>query len=171
MSPAQVTWQLWNRHWCERIPGIPWVDNVHVQKSLGIRLRKDYTICVWKNSCIKFLDVLLYPGHDQVSYAHCFSLNATVACNPQLCTSFRDLHLGIYATCTCKCNLKVAQINFNSYVCIGTHCTLVGSLLILIVYNATTSHQWECNNSQTITLCIHCASCQFSCMDIYKWYM
>ena len=31
---------------CERIPGIPRVDNVHVQKSLGMRLRKDYTICV-----------------------------------------------------------------------------------------------------------------------------
>ena len=94
-----------------------------------------HNLCMKKLMYNIFLDVLLYPGHDQVSYAHCFSLNATVACNPQLCTFFRDLHLGIYATCTYKCNLKVAQINLSSYVCIDTHCTLVGSLLILIQIN------------------------------------
>ena len=85
-----------------------------------------HNLCMKKLMYNIFLDVLLYPGHDQVS------LNATVACNPQLCTFFRDLHLGIYATCTYKCNLKVAQINLSIYVC---HCTLVGSLLVLIQIN------------------------------------
>ena len=68
-----------------------------------------------------FLDVLLYPGHDQVSCAHSFSLNATVACNRYICH--------------CTYNLKVAQINLSSYVCIDAHCTLVGSLLVLIQIN------------------------------------
>ena len=101
-------------------------------------------LCMKKLMYNIFLDVLLYPGHDQVS------LNATVACNPQLCKFFRDLHLGIYATCTYKCNLKVAQINLSIYVC---HCTLVGSLLVLIQINRgfVRSHQKEnvCKSNMT----------------------
>ena len=133
MSPARVTWQLWNHHGCESIPR---VDNVHVQKSMGMRQRKDYTICVWKNSCIKFFGCVTIPR--PWSSQLCTLLQSKCKCTQLLPATLSCVH----PTCTCKCNLKVAQINLSSYVCIDTHCTLVGSLLILIVYNATTSHQW-----------------------------
>ena len=47
---------------CERIPGIPRVYSLHMQKSLGMTL----TTQSRKSSCI---NLLLYPSHDQVSYA------------------------------------------------------------------------------------------------------
>ena len=146
MSPAQITWQLWNHHWCKRVPGIPRVDNVHVQKSLGIRLRKDYTICVWKNLCIKFFGCVTIPR--PWSSQLCTLFQSKSKYTQLLPATLNYVHTLEISTLVHTLLVRISAISrfhkltWVSMVCIDAHCTLVGSLLILIVYNATTSHQW-----------------------------
>ena len=122
-------------------------------------------ICVEKSSCMKSLDTLLYPGHDQVSYVSLYASTHNPCLQPSVVYIFSPWCISYMY----KWNLKVAQIN-TTWVAVYWCSLHIGRLVVNICvqcHKPTPSHQCnECNMSQIIALCIHCAYCH-SHMWIY----